>query len=158
MSKALFMRELDFLHKNVALYLGLFPDDRHDWSPAPNLRSLFSLASHLAGGPEVGLAILEGRPNEEVYALDEPVKSGGRAELVAYFDRAMSALKAHVAALSDEEYASKQLRDPFVEGTVTPEQVVMGTITHLYHHRGQYHNYLKELGVRVDTNTVYATE
>lgn len=155
MSKDLLSGELAFLHDNVKLYLAHYPDDRGDWSPAPALRSLFSLASHIAGIPHAALAILEGRPDEEVFAFDQPLPGGGRDELTRCFDEGMSRFRRYVDALSEEDFRSRPVRDPFV-GTVTPQAVVMGAVTHLYHHRGQLHNYLKELGAPVSTDTVYA--
>lgn len=154
MARELLLGELGFLHANVKRYLAHYPDGQDTWSPAPNLRSLFSRAGHMAGIPHAALAVLEGRPDEEVFAPDQPLERGGREELTRCFDEGMARLRRYLEGLSDDDFRGRPVRDPFT-GTTTPQAVALGAVAHLYHHRGQLHNYLKELGAPVSTDTLY---
>lgn len=72
-------------------------------------------------------------------------------------DRGMRRVTDLLGSFSDEEFATKPIPHPFGE-PATPERPALSLITHMHHHRGQLHNYLRHLGVAVDTGTLYTEE
>jgi len=59
-----------------------------------------------------------------------------------------------MASLSDEEWETKRFPCPFYP-SATAKKHLFQLITHMHHHRGQFHLYIKQLGQPVDTGTVY---
>jgi uncharacterized damage-inducible protein DinB len=78
----------------------------------------------------------------------------GADDLRAVLDHGMAALFSAMASLSDEEWETKRLPCPFYP-SATAKKHLFQLITHMHHHRGQFHLYLKQLGQPVDTETVY---
>ncbi|HYF79635.1 MAG TPA: DinB family protein [Symbiobacteriaceae bacterium] len=156
MDRTLLERELSFLHANLKHYLTYWPEGQEQWSPVPGKAyTLLDLASHLYTQPLGYAAILRGAPPEEIIKIaGGPWDATGPADLLADLERGMAALHAALASLSDEEFAGKAIPWPFGE-PLSPAAHLMTLITHIHHHRGQFHLYLKLLGLPVDTGTVY---
>lgn len=149
-------RELGFLHRNLAHYLTHWPTGHEGWSPVPGKSfTLLELASHLYILPLSYAAILGMEPEAKILKLQGgPWAATGPADLLAHLNQGMDALGAALRALSDADFASKPVPWPFGE-PVSPESHLLSLVTHLYHHRGQFHLYLKQLGQPVDTDTIF---
>lgn len=156
MDRTLMERELSFLHANLKHYMTHWPEGHENWSPVPGKAfTLLELASHLYTLPLMCAATLRGASNEEVLKLaGGPWDADGPADLLAVLDEGMETLHDELEVFSDTELAEKAIPWPFGE-PLSPAAHVMALITHLYHHRGQFHLYLKLLGQPVDTETVF---
>lgn len=156
MNKELLLKELHFLKDNMSHYILMYEEDLADWTPHNNLRSLFSLVNHISGIPMMTAAILEQLPDECIFPLDEPfmVQHIDTPGLYHFFLDGFKKLETFVNAIPNDEFNTKLIRHPFGE-KVTPAKVTFDAITHLYHHRGQLHNYLKELGHLISTDTLF---
>jgi len=155
-SRALWEGELDFLRRNLIHYLRHWPQGREDWRPAPNTFTLLELASHLYGLPKAYAAVLREAPREEIFRLmGGPWSARGPEDLQQMLAEGMEEFRSLLASVPAGEFAVRPVPWPFGE-PLTPEQLVLNLVTHMYHHRGQFHVYLKQLGAPVDTETVYA--
>lgn len=103
------------------------------------------------------MAIINGEPEETVYALDEPVRDNSTEACLSFFQNGCEELSSLLASLTIDEFLNNQILNPF-GGKSTPEKMTIDTITHLYHHRGQLHNYLKMLGQPISTETLFNTD
>lgn len=154
--RVLWEGELEFLRKNLIHYLRYWPAGEEDWRPAPNAYRLLDLASHLFGLPKAYAAVLREAPREEIFRLTGgPWTARGPEDLQRLLEEGMDEFRSLLAAVPDAEFSARPVPWPFGE-PMTPERLVLNLVTHIYHHRGQFHIYLKQLGAPVDTETVYA--
>lgn len=154
MAKEMLLKEIEFLKLNVSNYIVMYNQENAQWSPDSRLRSLLSLTNHICGLPSVAVAILNGEPEETVFALDEPVKENSTEAFLSFFQNGCEELSSLLTSLTIDEFLNKPILNPF-GGTSSPEKISIDTITHLYHHRGQLHNYLKMLGQPISTETLF---
>jgi len=154
MKKEDFVKELQFLHKNLSHYLTCWPAGKEGWKPAENSFSLLELACHLYHLPGDYALILGGKLKELEEKSTGEREEKGADDLRAVLDHGMAALFSAMASLSDEEWETKRLPCPFYP-SATAKKHLFQLITHMHHHRGQFHLYLKQLGQPVDTETVY---
>jgi uncharacterized damage-inducible protein DinB len=153
MSRELLLGQLDFLHRNLGHYLQAVPADRFEWRPAPDFFTLRDLAAHLCGLPAKQHAILTGVTGPALDALDVPA-AASLSDLRRLLDDGMAAISAYYRDLTPAAYSTSTIQNPYA-GPMTPEQMLLDLVTHLFHHRGQLHNYLRALGAGVDTGTLY---
>lgn len=158
MDRGLWDRELTFLHRNLRLYLRHWPAGHEAWSAVPGKAfTLLELASHLYTLPHSCAAILRRAPEDEIIRWQGgPWEATGPQDLQRLLDQGMQALKAELERLSDQNLIEKHVPWPFGE-PMPPQDHVLALITHMYHHRGQFHLYLKQLGQPVDTESVFAS-
>jgi uncharacterized damage-inducible protein DinB len=154
MMRELLMGQLLFLQKNLPFYLDVWPEGQNDWRPAPGFHTLFELGCHLCALPSMSAALLGGETDEEILAWDKPLDEGDAGDLRDLLDAGIFHLREVVKRLPDEEFAVQQVHTPWGP-PVTPAQHLLDLVTHMYHHRGQLHNYLRELGCAVSTQTLY---
>jgi uncharacterized damage-inducible protein DinB len=156
MCRELLVKQLDFLHKNLLVYLNYWPEGKEDWKPVENSFSLLELACHLCNLPDDYVLILQGKIealNKKMEASSWPEQ--GPSDIASTLNRSFQELKETIDSFSDEDFTQKMIPWPFGE-PLTPKEHLMNLITHMYHHRGQFHLYLKQLGKSVDTDTVFS--
>ena len=155
--RSLLTDQLAFLHKNVHVYLGRFPgEDRLGWRPAPEFFTLFELGAHLCAAPAFTAAVLRGEADEEIFKWDVPIRQGTADDLGRLLDEAMAACRDALARFDADAFMMAEAPSPF--GAATPAKHLLDLVTHMHHHRGQLHNYLRALGTGVSTDTLYAAE
>lgn len=121
------------------------PEDRFDWKPHPKSMSLGGLATHLASIVWWGQATLE-QPEFDLEGAPPNAVATSRAELLALFDRNVSATRALVAGKADGEFmAPWSLKHGKQTFFTMPKAVVWRSfvMNHLVHHRGQLSVYLR---------------
>lgn len=154
MEKEDFLLELQFLHKNLLHYLEYWPEGKNDWQPTENSFSLLKLASHLYNLPGDYALILGG----ELEKYKEIIKSDWTEkdvnDLKESLDRGVKLLQETIQSFSNAEMTEKLYPWPFGE-PLTAKKHLFTLITHMYHHRGQLHLYLKQLGQPVNTETLF---
>jgi uncharacterized damage-inducible protein DinB len=157
MMREMLMGELLFLQKNLPLYLKVWPEGQNDWRPAPEFQTLFELAVHLCALPSSTAAILAGEPDEEILQWNQPLKEGDAPDVRDLLDASIFHLQEVVKRFPAEEFAVAQIAQPWGP-PATPAKHLLDLVTHMYHHRGQLHNYLRQLGCPVNTKTLYDAE
>ncbi|WP_276668020.1 hypothetical protein [Caldibacillus debilis] len=101
MKKEDFVKELEFLHKNLSHYLTYWPAGKEGWKPAENSFSLLELACHLYHLPGDYALILGGKLKELEEKSTGEREEKGADDLRAALDHGMAALFSAMASLSD---------------------------------------------------------
>ena len=151
-----FMNEFDHEMRQTRKLLERVPDDRLGFRPHPRSRTLGALAMHAARIPSwTSNLLLEASydlaPDLARKDRDPPPPSS-RAEILEEFDASVDKARAHIAAQTPEQMASKWSLRKGEETVVTlPRAAVLRQflMNHLVHHRGQLTVYLRMLDVPV---------
>jgi uncharacterized damage-inducible protein DinB len=143
--------EFDEEMLNTLKMLTCVPDGKFDYQPHPKSMSLVRLASHVAQLPEwasmtIDTDVLDLQPGEKPYLAKS------RADLLASFDRNVSAARAKIATASDEHWAQtwtfKYAGQVIM--AMPRSQVMRGMVmNHLIHHRAQLGVYLRLLDIPI---------
>ncbi|GGE37233.1 hypothetical protein GCM10011391_15180 [Pullulanibacillus camelliae] len=127
-----------------------------DYRPAKNMRTLRELTEHLIAIPEVDLAIMKESPAEEVRELEAKYS---QLDTVDQFAEAMqSGVQAYISyldSLSDDEFLTKKTKPFYHDHASSQAKWMTETLTHLFHHRAQFFNYLKELHYDISMFDLY---
>lgn len=151
--RGLFEKELLFLKNNLIHYLNYWPENP-EWRPTPSSYSFLTLANHLYTLPAAYNALFRGSSTEELMSLwGGPWHGKSREDLRSILISGVSSIKEFLNDHSSD--LEKHIPWPFGDPLPLQEHL-LNLLTHMYHHRGQMHLYLKQLGAEVDTGTVYA--
>ena len=129
--------------------------DQWSHQPQENMMSLLELARHLAQIPLIDLAILQEKEEAEVKNLEEETAYETAKELTALMERGFMELKGYMEALSDEDFLHKETRPFYADRALTQAKWLTEIVTHVFHHRAQLFNYLKQLGHPVNMFDLY---
>ncbi len=127
------------------------PGDRGDWRPHEKSRTLSELASHVAGIPRIGVAILTTNELDLAGRTPQPPATS-TSELLDRYDKGVAELRAAVAAATPESWAREWT---FRAGPKVirrgPKSAIfrLMMVNHIVHHRAQLGVYLRLLGVPV---------
>lgn len=147
-------KELRFLNNNPIHYLNYWPSDP-EWKPTASSFSYLTLANHLYTLPAAYAALFKGSPSEELLSLwGGPWHGKSAQDLKMILDSGVHDVMEYIHDLTDSK-SGERIPWPFGE-PLLPSEHLLNLITHMYHHRGQMHLYLKQLGAEIDTGTVYA--
>ncbi|HEU5138404.1 MAG TPA: DinB family protein [Bacillales bacterium] len=136
--------------------IGKVNDNDWDYRPAINMRTLKELAEHLVAIPEVDLGIMQEKAQEEIQKLEaqyEAIKS--QNELGEAMNKGYEALKTYMTSLSDEDFLTKETTAFYLEEGTTQARWLTETVTHIFHHRAQFFNYMKQLGYDINMFDLY---
>jgi len=129
-----------------------------DWSyrPQDNMRSLPELVRHLALVPRSDLKIMQEGNAEEVGAIESSLDNETDPEFLASALReSFEQYKAYITSLSLEDLMTRSTKAFYAESGHTQIQWQIETLTHLFHHRSQLYNYLKQLGHELHFSMLY---
>jgi uncharacterized damage-inducible protein DinB len=152
--RGLLFSELERLAANCRRLLALPRAEHLDWRPAANMRSLAELANHLAQIPAVDLQILKGAPEEQIGTLEQELLRSEPAAWVEVMGQGLTDLLRYMEKLSVDNFEHDSAT-AYYGRTQTHAQWLFEILGHLYHHRAQLFNYLKQLGYPVNTRTLY---
>ncbi|MCY7791344.1 DinB family protein [Bacillus haynesii] len=129
-----------------------------DWSyrPADRMRSLKELASHLAAIPEADLAIMQEKEEDVIARIEKKYGALQSAdEMAEAMQKGFDTFKTYMVSLSDEEFLTKKTKPFYLDEGMTQSRWLTETLTHVFHHRAQLFNYLKQLGYDVNMFDLY---
>ena len=146
---AMLLPEFDQEMANTRKTLERIPDDKFDWTPHAKSFNMANLATHIANmagwlKETMTMDTFDIQPPGAPPYKEEPAKSS--AELLAKFDKNVSAARAALAAASDEAFGApwSLLMTGNVLFTMPRGAVVRGMIlNHIIHHRAQLTVYLR---------------
>jgi uncharacterized damage-inducible protein DinB len=121
------------------------PDDRFDWKPHAKSMSLGGLATHLANLASWGDITLN-QSEIDIGSTPQATPATSRTELLALFDRHVSATRAALVSKSDAELMAPWSLKRHGETIFTmPKAAVWRSfvVNHVIHHRGQLSVYLR---------------
>jgi uncharacterized damage-inducible protein DinB len=145
------LAEFDHETATARKLLERVPDDRLAWQPHEKSMTFAALATHITQLPRWGEAILN-QPQIDLAAtspMSAPAVS--RADVLARFDRHVSATRALLDRTDAELSAYWTLRRGDQELFTMPRATAFRTFVlyHLVHHRGQLSVYLRLAGIPV---------
>lgn len=127
-----------------------------EWRPVDNMRTLRELMNHLTAIPEIDLAIMNEQSEAEVRHLEAKyAELESQEQLAQAMEVGLDLYKEAISSLTAEEYLTKETKPFYAEFTSTPAKWHVETLTHIFHHRAQFFNYLKQLGYEVTMFDLY---
>lgn len=132
--------------------------EEKDWSyqPAENMRSLRELAQHIASIPEVDLNLWQEKDQETIQQLESKYeKLESSEELIEAMNQGLQLYKNYMLSLSVDDFLTKKTKPFYLEKGETQAHWLVEEVSHLFHHRGQFFNYLKQLGYDINMFDLY---
>ncbi len=128
-----------------------------DYRPTDNMRTLKELAIHLVSIPATDLAILKEEPIEKVQEIEDHYRQLQTAtDMGVVFEEGYHALREYMESLSEEEFFTLKTKAFYMEDGHTQAEWLSEIQSHVFHHRGQFYNYLKQLEYDVTMADLYA--
>ncbi|MDA7026143.1 DinB family protein [Bacillus sp. CLL-7-23] len=128
-----------------------------DWPyrPAERMRNLKELTSHLIAIPETDLAIMQENKEEMIMEIEKKYSLMPANQMRQAMQKGFEHFTAYMTSLSDEEFLTKKTTPFYLDKGLTQSQWLTETLTHLFHHRAQLFNYLKQLDYEVSMFDLY---
>jgi len=130
-----------------------------DWSyrPQENMRSLVELVHHFIQITASDLAIMQEQSEAEVGLVENSLSGNQDIEkLEATLWSNFESYKAYITGLSEEDYLNRSTKAFYMEHGHLQAQWQIETLTHVFHHRSQLYNYLKQQGHELNFFMLYA--
>lgn len=127
--------------------------EEKDWTyrPAENMRSLQELARHIISAPEVGLNLWQEKDQETIQNLEAVYEQLESTEMmIKEMNEGFHKYKAYMMSLSDEDFLTKKTQPFYLEEGEIQAHWLVEDVSHLFHHRAQFFNYLKQLGYDIN--------
>ncbi|MFD1413068.1 DinB family protein [Oceanobacillus jeddahense] len=129
-----------------------------DWNyrPAENMRSLKELAQHIASIPEVDLNLWQEKDQKAIQDLEAKYEKLESSEkMIKAMNQGFQLYKNYMLSLSDEDFLTKKTKPFYLEKGETQAHWLVEEVSHVFHHRGQFFNYLKQLGYDINMFDLY---
>ena len=130
----------------------------HEWDyrPHENMRTLKQLVDHLVSIPLADLAILQEKTQPEVQQIEtDTSRIADPEELALRLASNAETLKQYFVSLSEDEFLHKATKAFYLEHGTVQAKWLIEIVTHLFHHRSQLYNYLKQLGHELNFFVLY---
>lgn len=129
-----------------------------DWNyrPHENMRTLLELTHHLVLVPITDLAILQEKSQEDVQKLNMSLEGVLDPEQLGnQFEVGVQELTNYMDGLTEEEFLTKETTAFYLESGKKQAAWLVEIVTHAFHHRAQFFNYLKQLNYPVNMFDLY---
>ncbi|MFB5760267.1 DinB family protein [Paenibacillus medicaginis] len=129
-----------------------------DWAyrPQNNMRSLQELVHHFVQITASDLAIMQAQGEAEVAEVENRLSGLDDPErLAAALWRNYETYKNYIVSLSEEDLLNHSTKAFYAEQGHLQAQWQIETLTHVFHHRSQLYNYLKQLGHELHFTMLY---
>ncbi|KYG26048.1 DinB family protein [Alkalihalobacillus trypoxylicola] len=129
-----------------------------DWNYKPNekMRSLKELANHIIAIPEVDLEIWKEKSHEEIQRLELAYERLENVDqMIEAMNKGFQLYKTYMLSLSEVDFLSKKTKPFYLEEGQVQAHWLIEDVSHIFHHRGQFFNYLKQLDYDVSMNDLY---
>lgn len=150
---------LDELEVGVRSMEGLLRKvQARDWGyqPADNMRNLEELAKHIIAIPEVDLNIWQEKDHATIQKLEGKYDKLESADaMIEAMNNGFQGYKTFMQSLSDEDFLTKKSKPFYLEKGAIQAHWLVEEVSHFFHHRGQFFNYLKQLGYDVNMFDLY---
>lgn len=130
--------------------------DEWGYQPRENMRTLQQLVHHLVALPATDLAILQEKSQPDVAGIENRLADVTDAEQLAEQLRSnYETLRQYFVSLSEDELLQKSTQAFYLEHGTVQIKWLIEIVTHLFHHRAQLYNYLKQLGHELHFTLLY---
>jgi len=129
-----------------------------DWGyqPAEKMRDLKELAKHIVSIPEVDLNIWQEKDQEAIQELEEKYDKLESAEaMIEAMNNGFKVYKTFMLSLSEQDFLTKKTIPFYLEEGKIQARCLIEDVSHLFHHRAQFFNYLKQIGYDIDMFDLY---
>lgn len=129
-----------------------------DWTfrPKENMRDLLELTHHLVSVPASDLAILQEKTHPEVQQTETALAGISDPEALAGRMRAnYETLRQYMLSLSEDELLNKATKAFYLDHGTPQIKWLIEIVTHVFHHRSQLYNYMKQAGHALDFTLLY---
>jgi uncharacterized damage-inducible protein DinB len=134
----------------------LINSEQWNYRPRENMRSLLELTHHLVTTPASDLAIMQEKSETEVHKIEGDIKGVTDPEkLCEVMQQSYEAFKSYIQSLDEEEFVNKSTKAFYSDEGKEQVKWLIEVVTHMFHHRAQLFNYLKELGHDVNMFMLY---
>ncbi|RPF53220.1 DinB family protein [Aquisalibacillus elongatus] len=131
-------------------------EDHWTYQPQENMRTLKELATHLVSIPAIDLYIMQEESHETIQQLEAKYEALTTADdMCVAFEDGYNKLKEYMNTLSDDDFLHKTTKAFYMEKGQSQAQWLMEVMTHMFHHRAQLFNYLKQLEYDVSMFDLY---
>lgn len=139
--------------------LRMVPADKLAWKPGPTFMNLGQLICHLSGGVGADLAVLVSgnwpTPEEMNQSMKlENIPACSVEEALSRLEKDKTTLREVLSSIAEEDFANKVVSVPWGWQSKM-ERMALEFREHFINHKMQLFTYLKLLGLRVNTNTLY---
>lgn len=150
------LHELEHGIKTSKRLIGKIAPEQWDYRPKENMRTLLELTHHLVMIPATDLAILQEKQGPEFDRIEGDIKSStDPQQLCDLMQQSYESLKNYMVSLSEDEFLNKSTKPFYSDQGSVQVKWLIEIVTHLFHHRAQLFNYLKELGHDVNMFILY---
>jgi uncharacterized damage-inducible protein DinB len=129
-----------------------------DWGyqPEDNMRNLKELAKHIVSIPEVDLNIWQEKNQEAIEELEAKYDKLESVEaMIEAMNNGFKIYKTFMLSLSEQDFLTKETTPFYLEEGKIQARCLIEDVSHLFHHRAQFFNYLKQLGYEVNMFDLY---
>jgi uncharacterized damage-inducible protein DinB len=128
-----------------------------DWEyrPKEGMRSLHELAQHLCQIPAVDLAILQEQSQTQIQQLESSLVGTTAEDLGSIMEKGVRQLTQYMEALDSETFLTHQTKAFYADHGTTQVRWLVEIVTHVFHHRAQLFQYLKEREYPVNMFDLY---
>ncbi|WP_018883720.1 DinB family protein [Paenibacillus massiliensis] len=129
-----------------------------DWAyrPQDNMRSLQELVHHFVQITASDLVIMQEKGEAEVGEVENRLSGQDDPEQLATILRSnFEGYKDYIVSLSEEDLLNRSTKAFYAEHGHLQAQWQIETLTHVFHHRSQLYNYLKQLGHELHFSMLY---
>jgi len=151
------LRELETGVRTGASLIRLIRPEDWAYRPQDNMRSLVELVHHFIQITASDLAIMQEKSEAEVGLVENSLAGIEDVEkLEAAIWSNLEAYKAYIVSLSEEDLLNRSTKAFYMEHGHLQAQWQIETLTHVFHHRSQLYNYLKQQGHELNFFMLYA--
>ena len=152
----LLLEELELgVRTSEALIKRIKPEE-WTYQPQDNMRTLLQLVHHIVSIPASDLAILKEATQQEVEKVENSVAELSDPEQLANRLRSnFEILKQYMVSLTEDELLNKSTQAFYLEHGAVQSKWLIEIVTHLFHHRSQLYNYLKQQGHELQFFVLY---
>ncbi|MDQ0170351.1 DinB family protein [Paenibacillus tundrae] len=151
------LRELETGVRTGASLIRLIRPEDWAYRPQDNMRSLVELVHHFIQITASDLAIMQEKSEAEVGQVENSLAGIEDIEkLEATLWSNLEAYKAYIVSLSEEDLLTRSTKAFYMEHGHLQAQWQIETLTHVFHHRSQLYNYLKQQGHELNFFMLYA--
>ena len=130
--------------------------EQWEYRPQDNMRSLIELVRHFALVPRSDLAIMQEYSAEDVALVENSLNENNDPQaLAAALRESFEQYKAYITSLDLDDLMNRSTQAFYAESGHTQIQWQIETLTHLFHHRSQLYNYLKQQGHELHFSMLY---
>ncbi|KIL38066.1 damage-inducible protein DinB [Gordoniibacillus kamchatkensis] len=128
-----------------------------EYRPKDNMRTLLQLVRHLAAIPASDMAIMQEKTQQEVERTENSMQHTTDAhELAGRLRINYEELKRYIVSMNEDELLHKATQAFYHDHGTVQIKWLIEIVTHMFHHRSQLYNYLKQLGHELNFFMLYA--